>query len=182
MATLTGKKVAVLATDGFEQSELDVPVEALKKAGATVHILSIKSGSIKAWNKNDWGHTVDVDRTVDQARASDYVGLVLPGGVINPDKLRVDQNAVAFVDQFLTAGRPIAAICHGPWTLVETGKLNGRTMTSYHSIRTDLENAGAKWVDDEVVTDNGLITSRSPQDLPAFCKKMIEEFAEGQHS
>lgn len=181
MEQLKNKKVAVLATDGFEQSELDQPVEALKKAGATVHIIGLKDGSIKGWTGGNWGNEVQVDRRVDQANAGDYDGLVLPGGVMNPDKLRVNQDAVAFVNRFFEDKKPIAAICHGPWTMIETGKLQGRKLTSYPSIRTDLENAGAKWTDEEVVVDNGLVTSRNPNDLPAFCKKMIEEIAEGKH-
>lgn len=181
MEQLKNKKVAVLATDGFEQSELDQPVEALKKAGATVHIIGLKDGSIKGWTGGNWGNEVQVDRRVDQANAGDYDGLVLPGGVMNPDKLRVNQDAVAFVNRFFEDKKPIAAICHGPWTMIETGKLQGRKLTSYPSIRTDLENAGAKWTDEEVVVDNGLVTSRNPNDLPAFCKKMIEEISEGKH-
>lgn len=181
MEQLKNKKVAVLATDGFEQSELDQPVEALKKAGATVHIIGLKDGSIKGWTGGNWGNEVQVDRRVDQANAGDYDGLVLPGGVMNPDKLRMNQDAVAFVNRFFEDKKPIAAICHGPWTMIETGKLQGRKLTSYPSIRTDLENAGAKWTDEEVVVDNGLVTSRNPNDLPAFCKKMIEEIAEGKH-
>lgn len=181
MGQLRNKNVAVLATDGFEQSELDQPVAALKKAGATVHIIALKDGSIKGWKHGNWGDEVAVDKRVDQANAGDYAGLVLPGGVMNPDKLRMNQDVVAFVNRFFEESKPIAAICHGPWTLIETGKLKGRQMTSYPSIRTDLENAGAKWVDEEVVVDNGLVTSRNPNDLPAFCAKMIEEIAEGQH-
>lgn len=181
MEQLRNKNVAVLATDGFEQSELDQPVAALKKAGATVHIIALKDGSIKGWKHGNWGEEVAVDKRVDQANAGDYAGLVLPGGVMNPDKLRMNQDVVAFVTRFFEESKPIAAICHGPWTLIETGMLKGRQMTSYPSIRTDLENAGAKWVDEEVVVDNGLVTSRNPNDLPAFCAKMIEEIAEGQH-
>lgn len=181
MREITNKNVAVLATDGFEQSELDQPVAALKKAGANVHIISIKGDNIKGWSKGNWGDEVQVDKRVDQANASGYDALVLPGGVMNPDKLRMNQDAVAFVKHFLEEKKPIAAICHGPWTLIETGKLQGRKLTSYASIRTDLENAGARWVDEEVVVDNGLVTSRQPADLPAFCAKMIEEIAEGQH-
>lgn len=181
MEQLRNKNVAVLATDGFEQSELDQPVAALKKAGATVHIIALKDGNIKGWKGGNWGDEIPVDKRVDQANAGDYAGLVLPGGVMNPDKLRMNQDAVAFVNRFFEENKPIAAICHGPWTLIETGKLKGRKLTSYSSIRTDLENAGASWVDEEVVVDNGLVTSRNPNDLPAFCAKMVEEIAEGKH-
>ena len=181
MAQLSSKKVAVLATDGFEQSELQQPVKALKDAGATVEIVSLKSGKIKGWKDKNWGDEIDVDTTVGAANANDYDALVLPGGVMNPDKLRMDAAAVSFVSSFLNAGKPVAAICHGPWTLVETGLLKGRTLTSYPSLKTDIENAGATWIDQEVVTDNGLVTSRNPNDLPAFCRKMIEEIGEGEH-
>lgn len=181
MSVLTNKNVAVLATNGFEQSELEQPVEALKKAGANVHIISLENGSIKGWTKGNWGNEVAVDKRVDQANAGDYNALVLPGGVMNPDMLRANQDAVAFVTKFMDDKKPVAAICHGPWTLIETGQLKGRKVTSYASIRTDLQNAGANWVDEEVVVDNGLVTSRQPKDLPAFCNKMIEEIAEGKH-
>jgi protease I len=182
MASIENKKVAVLATDGFEQSELETPVQALKDAGATVEIVSLKSGSIKGWDEDNWGKEVSVDKTVDSVKAGDYDALVLPGGVMNPDKLRADKTAVSFVSDFMSAGKPVAAICHGPWTLVEAGALKGRKVTSWPSLRTDIENAGGTWVDEEVVTDNGLVTSRKPADLPAFCKKMIEEIGEGRHS
>lgn len=182
MGKLTGKKVAILATDGFEQSELMKPLEALKEADATTHIVSLKSGSIKSWTDGNWGDSIDVDVTVDTASANDYDALVLPGGVINPDKLRVNEKAVAFAKAFMDAKKPVAAICHGPWTLVETGSLKGRKVTSYGSIKTDLINAGAQWSDEEVVVDMGLVTSRNPNDLPAFCKKMVEEIAEGVHN
>ena len=179
---MQNKKVAVLATDGFEQSELETPVAELKNAGATVHIVSLKSGSIRGWDEKDWGREVAVDTTVDDAKADDYDALVLPGGVMNPDSLRVNKAAVAFVSDFMNAGKPVAAICHGPWTLVEAGALKGRKVTSWPSLKTDVENAGGTWVDEEVVTDNGLVTSRKPADLPAFCKKMIEEIGEGEHT
>jgi len=182
MASIENKKVAVLATDGFEQSELETPVQALRDAGASVEIVSLKSGSIKGWDENNWGREVSVDKTVDSVKAGDYDALVLPGGVMNPDKLRADKNAVSFVSDFMSAGKPVAAICHGPWTLVEAGALKGRKVTSWPSLRTDIENAGGTWVDEEVVTDNGLVTSRKPADLPAFCRKMIEEIGEGRHS
>jgi len=180
-AILEDRRIAILATDGFEQSELLEPLRALEKAGADVHIVSLKSGSIRAWNKGEWGDSIDVDTTVSRVKASDFDALVLPGGVMNPDKLRTDEKAVEFVKGFAAAGKPIAAICHGPWTLIDAGVVVGRTMTSWPSLKTDLTNAGAKWVDEEVVTDNGLVTSRKPADLPAFCDKMIEEFAEGLH-
>jgi protease I len=178
---LDGVRVAILATDGFEQSELFEPKKALEEAGAQVSIVSLEAGEIKGWNHTNWGETVDVDLTVDEASADDFDALQLPGGVMNPDKLRANEKAVAFVKAFFDAGKPVGAICHAPWTLIEAGVVEGRTLTSYASIRTDLENAGAKWVDQEVVTDNGLVTSRKPDDIPAFNEKIIEEFAEGVH-
>jgi protease I len=178
---LEGIKVAILATDGFEQSELFEPKKALEEAGAEVKIVSLKPGEIKGWNEKNWGDSIAVDLTVDEARAEDFDALQLPGGVINPDKLRMEEKAVEFVKAFFEAGKPVAAICHAPWTLVEADVVRGRTVTSWRSVKTDLENAGAKWVDQEVVTDNGLVTSRNPGDLPAFNRKMIEEFAEGIH-
>jgi protease I len=182
MGKIENKKVAVLAADGFEQSELEKPVEALRDAGAQVEIVSLKSGSIKGWAEKDWGNEISVDKTVDSVKAADYDALVLPGGVMNPDTLRMNKDAVAFVSDFMNAGKPVAAICHGPWTLVEAGAVKGRKLTSWPSLRTDIENAGGNWVDEEVVTDNGLVTSRKPADLPAFCKKMIEEIGEGSHA
>ena len=181
MATLSNKKVAILTEEGFEQVELTSPVEALKYAGATVHIISPKSGKIKAWDKTDWGITVDVDKELSEVSPDDYDALVLPGGVLNPDKLRQNKDAVAFVKTFLEEGKPLAAICHGPQMLIETGMIKGRKLTSYPSLQTDLKNAGAHWVDEEVVVDHGLVTSRRPDDLPAFNKKVIEEIAEGVH-
>jgi len=178
----TTKKVAVLATNGFEQSEFEKPVEALKKANMTVEVISLKSGKIKGWKEKNWGDEFQVDKTVDEVSANDYDALVLPGGVMNPDSLRTNKKAVEFVTGFFEQDKPIAAICHGPWTLIETGKLKGRKLTSYKSIQTDLKNAGADWSDEEVVVDNGLVTSRTPDDLPAFCKKMVEEIREGVHS
>lgn len=178
---LAGKKVALLATDGFEQSELFVPKEALEKAGATVEIISLASADIKGWDKKDWGKSIAVNLLVNEANPADYAGLMLPGGVMNPDKLRDNKDAVEFVTNFLASGKPIAAICHAPSLLIETELLSGRKLTSYSSIKTDLINAGAEWSDEEVVVDNGLVTSRNPSDLPAFCKKMIEEFVEGKH-
>ena len=182
MPNIQNKKVAVLATDGFEQSELQKPVDALKEAGATVEIISLKSGTIKGWNEKDWGDEVSVDKTVDSVKAADYDALVLPGGVMNPDTLRTNKDAVALVSDFMSAKKPVAAICHGPWTLVEAGAVKGRKLTSWPSLKTDIQNAGGTWIDEEVVTDNGLVTSRKPADLPAFCKKMIEEIAEGPHN
>ncbi|MCE9648503.1 MAG: type 1 glutamine amidotransferase [Parvibaculum sp.] len=179
---LKGKRVAILATDGFEQSELTVPQKALSEAGATTEIISLKSGKIQGMQHHDKGEKVAVDRTLAEVNAGDYHALVLPGGVANPDTLRTDQKAVEFVRSFATAGKPIAAICHGPWTLIEADAVKGRHMTSWPSLKTDLKNAGAEWSDEEVVVDNGLVTSRKPDDLPAFCRKMIEEFAEGKHS
>ena len=180
--TLAGKKIAVLATDGFEQVELTQPVEALKAAGAAVEIVSPKAGEIQGFKHHDKGDKTAVDRTLTDARPDDYDGLVLPGGVINPDALRLEPEAITFIRGFTEASRPVAAICHGPWTLIDAGAVSGRRMTSWPSLRTDLENAGAEWVDEEVVVDNGLVTSRNPDDLPAFCARMIEEFREGDHS
>lgn len=179
--TLAGKKIAVLATDGFEQVELTKPVEALKAAGATVEIVSPKSGDIQGFEHHDKGEMVSVDRPLSGADAGDYAGLVLPGGVINPDALRLDDEAIRFIKGFTDTGKPVAAICHGPWTLINAGAVSGRRMTSWPSLRVDLQNAGAEWVDEEVVVDNGLVTSRNPDDLPAFCAKMIEAFAGGRH-
>jgi protease I len=180
--TLKGKKIAALVEHGFEQSELLDPRKALEDAGADVHIVSPQNNEVKGWNHTDWGKTVSVDRVLDQARASDYDALLLPGGVMNPDKLRINPTAVAFVREFVTTGKPIAAICHAPWTLIEAGAVEGRRMTSWPALKTDLLNAGALWVDAEVVVDRGLVTSRKPDDIPAFNRKMIEEFAEGIHS
>lgn len=178
---LAGRKVAIMSTDGFEQSELFEPRKALIAAGAEVKIVSIKSGKIKGWNEKDWGDSIAVDLKLSDADADDFDALLIPGGVMNPDKLRGDEDAIGFLQDFVDAGKPIAAICHGPQVLIEVGLPKGRKMTSYSSIKTDLINAGAKWVDEEVVVDNGLVTSRSPKDIPAFNKKMIEEFAEGEH-
>ena len=176
-----GKRVAILATDGFEESELRSPREALLQSGAFVDLISLKSGSIKGWKDGNWGDAEQVDRTVSDAKVEDYDALLLPGGVMNPDKLRMDPDAVAFVRAFFDQGKPVAAICHGPWLLAEADVVRGRKLTSYPSIRTDLMNAGAEWVDAEVVADKGLVTSRNPKDLPAFNAKMLEEIAEGVH-
>ncbi|RYZ71139.1 MAG: type 1 glutamine amidotransferase, partial [Proteobacteria bacterium] len=177
---LSGKHIAILATDGFEQSELLEPKKAVEAAGAQTVVISLEEGHITGWTEGDWGDEVEVNITVERAQASDFDGLILPGGVMNPDTLRMNEKAVQFVRDFVNAGKPIAAICHGPWTLIETGVLKGKTVTSWPSLKTDLTNAGATWVDQEVVTDSGLVTSRKPDDLPAFNAKMIEEFAEGR--
>jgi len=181
MKQLSGKKVAILVTDGFEQVELERPKEALENAGAEAHIVSPAGARVKGWQHTEWGDEFPVDVKLSDAVPEDYDALVLPGGVINPDKLRMEPDAVAFVKQFFASAKPVAAICHGPWTLVEADVVEGRTLTSWPSLKTDLANAGATWVDEEVVVDNGLVTSRKPDDLPAFNKKMIEEFAEGRH-
>lgn len=181
MDLLKDKKVAILVADGFEEVEFTEPKKALEKQAATVHVISPNADKVKAWDETDWGNSYDVDVALDSANADDYNALLLPGGVLNPDKLRANEKAVEFVKNFFAAGKPIAAICHGPWTLIETGALEGRKVTSFNSIKTDLKNAGAEWVDEEVVTDSGLVTSRNPDDIPAFCKKMIEEFCEGVH-
>ncbi len=177
MSKLAGKKIAVLATDGFEQVELTKPKQALEDAGATVHVVSPKNGEIKGWDSTDWGQSVAVDITVEEARADTYDALVLPGGQINPDKLRLEKTAIQLVKDFGRLGKPIAAICHGPWVLIEAELVKGRKMTSFPSIQTDLKNAGAEWVDQEVVIDQGIITSRNPDDIPAFNEAMIAEFS-----
>lgn len=173
-SNISGKKIAILATDGFEQSELIEPRNALDHAGAMTVVVAPKSGSIKGWNHKDWGDSVDVDQTLDQATPEEFDALVLPGGVMNPDHLRMDPKAVDFVRRFAASGKPIAAICHGPWTLLEAGVLKGKTVTSWPSLKTDLLNAGAKWVDEEVVSDGQFITSRRPDDIPAFSRTLIE--------
>lgn len=173
---LSGTHAAILATDGFEESELLVPKEALEAVGVQTHIVSLKPGKIKSWKDNNWGKSIPVDMTVLDAFAHDFDYLVLPGGVINPDKLRNDPNVIAFVQTFVNQKKPIAAICHGPQTLIETGFLKGKKMTSWHSLKTDLMNAGAEWVDEEAVVDKNLITSRKPGDLIAFNQAMIKEF------
>jgi protease I len=180
---LTGKKVAILAADGVERVELEEPRRAVTAAGGRVELLSIHDGEIAARDHDlEEAGTFPVDKRVADVAVDDYDALLLPGGTVNPDKLRMDADAVAFVRAFYNSGKPIGAICHGPWTLLEAGVLAGRTVTSYQSIRTDLRNAGAKVVDEEVVTDDGLVTSRSPDDLPAFCAKIVEEIAEGRHA
>jgi protease I len=178
---LKGKRVAILATDGFEQVELTEPKKALEQAGAMTEVLSPKSGEIRGWKFKEWGDSVRVDKTLDKANPADYDALVLPGGVANPDNLRMDEKAVQFVKMFAQSGKPVAAICHGPWTLIEAGVVKGHTLTSWPSLKTDLKNAGANWVDKEVVLDGNFITSRKPDDLPAFNQKVIEEIADGKH-
>jgi protease I len=176
------KKVAILTENGFEEVELTSPMNALEEAGATVHLISPQKDKVKAWNHDHWSIELQVDKNLSEANPEEYDMLVLPGGVLNPDKLRLNKEAVSFAQHFLEQGKPVAAICHGPQTLIETGMIDGKTMTSYWSVKTDLVNAGVNWVDKEVVVDNGLVTSRSPQDLEAFNKKMIEELSEGQHA
>lgn len=178
---LSGKRVAALVTKGFEQVELFEPRKALEAAGATVHVVSPESDTVRGWNHTEWGNEVRVDKRLDQVRADDYDALLLPGGVMNPDRLRINAKAVSLVKQFFDDGKPIAVICHGPWTLIEAGVVRGIKLTSYPSVKTDLQNAGAEWVDQEVVIDRGIVSSRKPDDLPAFNRAMIEEFAEGQH-
>jgi protease I len=178
---LSGKKIAILATHGFEQSELEVPRDRLKEAGAAVHIVSPEKGEIRGWNIKDWGRSVKVDRTLDQVQADDYDAVVLPGGQINPDLLRINEYALELIRDFYEQNKVVAAVCHAPWLLIETGAIEGRRATSYISIRTDMKNAGAKWEDSPVVTDNGIITSRNPGDLEAFSDKIIEEVSEGVH-
>ncbi len=177
---LQGKRIAVLATDGVEQVELTKPVEAAREAGARVDLLSIKPGQIQGVHGMDKGQTFPVDRQVGLASADEYDGLILPGGVANPDKLRMNRDAVDFVRAFFDQHKPVAAICHGPWMLVEADVVRGRTLTSWPSLQTDIRNAGGHWEDVEVDTDHGLVTSRKPDDLPAFCRKMVEEFSEGR--
>lgn len=178
---LQGKRVAILATDGVELVELIEPRNALDLAGAKTTLVSPKTGSIKGWQHDHWGDNIPVDLPLSNARENEFDALMLPGGVMNPDQLRTDKRAVDFVRSFFMAGKPVAAICHAPWMLVEAGVVNGRSLTSWPSLRADLRNAGADWVDREVVTDEGLVTSRKPEDIPAFNRKMIEEFAEGIH-
>lgn len=181
MHDLTGKRVAIIATDGYEQSELEVPLARLQEAGATVDVVAPKPGVIKGWHHGDWGRTVDVDRVVDTVRADEYDAVVLPGGQINPDTLRLEAPVLDLIREFWRLGKVVAAICHAPWLLIEAGLVKGRNLTSYYSIRTDVINAGGHWQDDDVVTDQGLVTSRKPSDLESFCLKIAEEIAEGHH-
>ncbi len=175
------KRVAILATNGFEESELKSPKEYLEQQGWTADIVSLKSGKIKAWANGNWSNEYDVNYTLDEVSSSDYNALVLPGGVINPDLLRREESAIKFVKAFFDEKKPVAAICHGPQLLINAEVVDGRELTSFHSVKKDLQNAGANWVDKEVVVDNGLVTSRTPDDLPAFNKKMVEEIKEGKH-
>ena len=178
---LEGKRVAFLFTEGVEQVELTKPLQAVREAGGTPELISLETGAIQMFNHLDKGDTIEAEKAVSDADPSDYAGLVVPGGVANPDALRADDDAVSFVRGFFEQDKPTAIICHGPWVLIEADVARGRTVTSWPSLRTDLENAGAHWVDKEVVVDNGLVTSRNPDDLPAFCAKLVEEIAEGKH-
>ena len=179
---LSGKSIAIVATDGFEQSEQTEPLKALREAGAEVHVVAPKAGSIQGMKHDEKGDRVPVDNLIEQVSPDDYDALVLPGGVANPDRLRMNPKAVQFIRHFFDTKKPVAAICHGPWTLIEADVVRGRTITSWPSLKTDLTNAGARWVDQDVVTDQGLVSSRKPDDIPAFNRKMIEEFAEGRHT
>lgn len=181
MTDINSARILIIATDGYERSELRVPLEELRKQGADVKIASLKPGEIKSWDETDWGDSVTVDLTLSDVKLDDYHALVIPGGQINPDILRTSEDAVRIVRDFVKSGKPVAAICHGPWLLVEADALRGRKATSYHSIRTDVKNAGATWEDKEVVVDQGIITSRSPKDLQAFVAKIVEEVREGRH-
>lgn len=179
---LNGKKIAILVADGFEQSEMTEPRKALDEAGARTVLISPEEGTVRGWDESDWGNEFKVDAPLSDVKPEEFDGLLLPGGVKNPDTLRMDGEAVEFVREFFNSGKPVAAICHGPWTLINAGVVQGRRMTSYRSISVDLKNAGAEWVDEEVVVDNGLVTSRMPSDIPAFNRKFIEELSEGRHN
>ena len=181
MAALDGKRIAFVATDGVEQVELTEPWKAVEQAGSQPELVSIESGEIQGFNHLDKGDTFPVDKTASDADAGDYDALVLPGGVVNPDELRTHEDVIGFITGFFEEGKPVAVICHGPWTLVEGDLVRGRTLTSWPSLKTDIRNAGGDWVDEEVVVDGGLVSSRKPDDLPAFCAKLVEEFAEGRH-
>jgi protease I len=182
MGKLDGKKVAILAAEGVEQVELTEPRKAVEDEGARVVMLSVEAGEFQGFNHLDKADTFTADKAVKEVSAEDFDGLILPGGVANPDFLRTDDDAVGFVREFAQSGKPIGVICHGPWTLVEAGVLKGRTITSWPSLKTDIRNAGGNWVDEEVHVDNGLVSSRKPDDLPAFCAKVVEEFCEGRHA
>jgi protease I len=179
--SLAGRKVAILVENGFEQVEMTEPRKALDEAGAQTHLISPRPDKVKGWNHTEWGDEFPVDLTLERARPEEYDALLLPGGVMNPDRLRMNREAVAFARAFVAERKPVAVICHGPWTLIEADVVRGRRMTSWPSLRTDLENAGAEWVDEPVVVDEGLVSSRKPDDLPAFNAKMVEEFQEGRH-
>ena len=181
MPKISDAKILIVATKGFEQSELEVPRDKLREAGATVHVATPKGEPIKGWDKTDWGRNADADLRIDAAKVEDYDALVLPGGQINPDLLRVDEAAMKLVRGFLDSGKTVAAICHAPWLLIQAGAVKGLRATSFKSIRIDMENAGAQWQDREVVTDRGIVTSRNPGDLNAFVGKIIEEVEEGRH-
>ena len=181
-ANVNGKRVAIITENGFEEVEVTSPKKALEEAGVTVHILSPQKNVVKAWDHDHWSIELPVDGQIHNANIDDYDMLVIPGGVINPDKMRTDKDIISFVQQFLESGKPVGAICHGPQLLIETGMISGRKMSSYHSIKTDLKTAGVIWEDKEVVVDSGLVTSHSPRDLEAFNKKLIEELAEGIHT
>ena len=180
-AKLDGKKVAILVTNGFEEAELTSPQEALEEAGAETEIVSPADKKVRSWDETDWGSKFKVDVPLAEADPNDYDALLLPGGVMNPDHLRLEPKAIEFIRHFFEVGKPVGAICHGPWTIIDAGFAKGRRMTSYPSIKNDLKNAGANWVDEEVVVDNGLVTSRKPDDLPAFNRKLVEEIGEGVH-
>ena len=181
MGKLTGKTIAIVTENGFEEVELTSPKEAMEKEGATVHIVSPQKEKVKSWDSKDWGKEFTVDKSLDEADSAEYDAVMIPGGVINPDHLRRSSQAVEFIRSFFEQGKPVASICHGPQVLIETGKIKGRKVTSFFSIKTDLVNAGANWSDEECVVDQGLVTSRNPDDLPAFNKKLIEEIQEGEH-
>jgi protease I len=178
---LQNKKIAIVVTHGFEHSEFEKPFQALKKEGAEIDVISIQKGPVRSWKDKDWGDEIEATQAIGELKSEDYDALVLPGGVINSDQLRMNKEVVSFVKEFVVEKKPIAAICHGAWTLIETGLMKGRRMTSWPSLKTDLENAGVEWTDDEVVVDRGLVSSRKPSDLSAFCEKMIEEIREGVH-
>jgi protease I len=181
MTVITSARILIIATNGFEQSELEVPRDTLREAGATVDVATPDGKAIMGWDKKDWGRPASATLAIKDAKEGDYTALVIPGGVMNPDKLRLDEDAMALVKAFLAAGKVVAAVCHGPWLLVQADALKGRRATSFKSIRKDVENAGAIWVDEKVVVDDGIITSRNPDDLPAFVAKIIEEITEGRH-